>query len=135
MTQVQTDILLAILAEMYNELRAYRDKEFQTFLFAFPIIGSGFLSGLTSLSVEVMLSLFGGVVCFYIITNHYRMMRIKATIVSIQDKLEVNNALSALNPKGWKEKPFYKHPGTVVYLLLIVTEVMVLWLFKFHLLN
>jgi hypothetical protein len=77
------NIQLAMLAEMYNELRAYRDKEFQTFLFAFPIIGAGFISSLASFAAATMFSLFAAVVCFYIYNNHKRIMRIKSTIVSI----------------------------------------------------
>jgi hypothetical protein len=128
-------VQLAILAEMYNELRAYRDKEFQTFLFAFPIIGTGFISILASFAIASMLTLFAAVVCFYIYNNHRRMMRIKSTIVSIQTMLNVNELLGQLNPETWKDKPFYKHLGTVVYLLLIVVEVVVVWLFQLHIVN
>ncbi len=129
------DVQLAILAEMYNELRAYRDKEFQTFLFTFPIIGAGFISSIASCAVATVLTLFAAVVCFYIYNNHKRMMLIKTTIVSIQSILNVNEILGVLSPETWKEKPFYKHLGTVVYLLLIVVEVVVLWLFQLHVVN
>ena len=56
MSTDQENVQLAILAEMYNELRAYRDKEFQTFLFAFPIIGAGFISSLESCAVATVLT-------------------------------------------------------------------------------
>jgi len=125
----KADVHLALLAEMYNELRSHRDKEFQTFLFAFPIIGTGFIEGVTSIPLMILLTLFCGVVCFYIVQNHKRAGRLKATIVSIQDALGANKMLGTLDPQTWAKKPLHKHLGTMVYLALIVIEVILLWPF------
>lgn len=100
----KADVHLALLAEMYNELRSYRDKEFQTFLFAFPIIGSGFIEGVTSIPLMIVLTLFCGAVCFYIVQNHRRTRRLKTTIVSIQDALGANEMLGTLAPQTWAKK-------------------------------
>jgi uncharacterized membrane protein YeaQ/YmgE (transglycosylase-associated protein family) len=123
----KTDIYLALLAEMYNELRSYRDKEFQTFLFAVPIIGAGFVEKVTSIPLAFVLTLFCGVVCFYIVQNYRRTGRLM-TIVSIQGALGANKMLGTLNPQMWAKKPFHKRLGTMVYLFLIIIEVIILWL-------
>jgi len=131
----EIDVYLATLAEMYNELRSYRDKEFQTFLFAFPIIGTGFLMKRSCLSsvlcvlIPLWLTLFGGAVGYYIYRNFQRTKRIKKVIVSIQDTLEINNVLKLLNPQSWAEEPLGSRLGTVLYLHLIAAELICLWLY------
>ena len=73
-----------LLREMYSELRSYRHKEFQTFIFTFPIVGIGFLL-IVQLNVprdllvlpRLLLCVFGAVAIFYIRMNHNRMNKIK----------------------------------------------------------
>ena len=125
---------LAFLSELYNELRSYRDKEFQTFLFTFPIIGAGILTELRSWLIVIVLWLFGITVLFYVWNNHKRMMKIKRTIVKIQHKLGINELSSVkdnLNPEDWVVKPWYKHLGTMIYSVLIVAEMIALMLVQF----
>lgn len=129
-TQVQT--YNTILTQLYLEHRSYREKEFQTFLFAFPILGSGLVNIVTSKPLIIMLSLFGVVICNYLVRNINRLMRIRKTIVAIQQELKLNDTiLQPLNPVGWSTKPFHKHLGTITYLVLILTEVAVLLFYKY----
>ncbi len=125
----RNDALLSILSEIYAELRSYRDKEFQTFLFAFPVIGTGFIAqtgrDLVLLSV---LTAFAGVVVWYILRNDDRMQELKKTIVDLQTELKLSEHLWRLRPESWCAKPLAKRLGTVSYLVLLVAEVVTMWI-------
>jgi hypothetical protein len=128
--QIQT--YNTILTQLYLEHRSYREKEFQTFLFAFPILGSGLVNIVTSKPLIIMLSLFGLVICNYLIRNINRLMRIRKVIVGIQQELQLNDTiLKPLNPADWSSRPFFRHLGTITYLALILTEMAVLLFFKY----
>jgi hypothetical protein len=124
---ITTEVLLAVRSELYNELRSYRDKEMQTFLFAFPVIGAGYTS-IGSVAVKALLTALATVVTVYIVGNHDRMMRIKGRIVGIQHELGVGALLSGLAMGEWAMKPFYRHLGTMAYLVLIGAETVGLWI-------
>lgn len=121
-----------ILTQLYLEHRSYREKEFQTFLFAFPILGSGLVNIVTSKPLIIMLSLFGLVICNYLVRNINRLMRIRKVIVTIQQELQLNDTiLKPLNPVDWSTRSFHRHLGTITYLALILMEIAVLWIFKY----
>jgi hypothetical protein len=122
---------LAVMAELYNEVRAYRDKEFTTFQFAFPIIGTGYVLDTPSNALKALLTTFAVATVFYLFGNLRRAQRIKGAIERVQDDLHVNAAFSDLvttKERSWSKKPWYKHLGTVVYLLLLCGETLGLWL-------
>lgn len=117
------------LAEMYGELRWYREKEYNTFLFAFAVIGVGFQTSFRSVYFCTILLVFGVTSIFYLWKNHARMMRIKAVMVKTQEHLGINKLPSVqetLNPQSWSKKPWYKHLGTMTYSGLIIFEMILL---------
>ena len=117
-----------LLNQLYRELRAYRTKEFQTFIFAFPIIGAGLLPELAKLeSLRILLTFFAIMNIFYIVKNHHRMALIKAEIVHLQEVLKLNDVLDHLKPKEWPGKPFVLHLGTGLYVLILTLEMAFLW--------
>ncbi len=130
---VHLSSLQTILSEFYNELRWYRDKEFQSFIFAVPVIGVGFIESFDSYSILVVLSILSALVIFYLYGNHNRMLEIKKVIVSIQDDLETNHIISnnsAINPKKWPKKKIYQHLGTTFYIGFLIFESLGMWLVK-----
>mgnify|MGYP001387020681 FL=1 len=119
---------LALLGQLYFELRSYRLKEFQTFIFAFPIIGSGFLKIATDISsYKYLLTAFAIFSIFYIYKNHNRMMAIKAEIVNFQELLNLNDDFKHLSPQNWLTKNFERHLGTFLYSLMLAVETVFLW--------
>jgi hypothetical protein len=91
---------LAIRGECYNELRAYRERELHTFLFAFPLIGVAFLPTFeAALYFVVLVTGFFLVVANYILRNHRRMLSIKREIVAQQDALGLTPLYRELDPQ------------------------------------
>jgi hypothetical protein len=120
---------IALLGYLYNEMRSYREKEFQTFLFAFPILGTGLLPQFASIRyIDYLLVLFSSVIIFYIIKNQIRVTKIKKAIVNLQEELKLNDKIQPLNPLRWVEKGFFSHLGTISYLLILIIETVLIWL-------
>ena len=113
--QAAEEARLEVLGQLYSELRAYRSKEFQTFIFAFPIIGAGLLPNLEAdVWLKVLLTTFGVILVAYLWRNHYRMMDIKEEIVHFQKITGVHDNFEHLDPDEWIEKKPERHLGTVV---------------------
>ena len=124
----RTNLLLSVRGELYNELRSYRDKEFQTFSFAFPIVGSAFVLEKTpSPMVRLLLTGFAIVAILYIFLNHDRMNRLKRRIEEIQLELCLTDIHRGLSAGSWADKPLWKHVGTITYLLTLAFEAGCLW--------
>lgn len=114
---------LEILNQLYSELRAYRNKEFQTFIFTVPIVGAGFLPEFDGKrGVEIALILFSLCMLNYIWRNHMRMLLIKKEIVNFQKLVGVNDLFRHLAPEKWVTKSHWDHLGTVWFSIILVSE-------------
>jgi len=89
-----TRVRLKALEQLYSELRAYRTKEFQTFIFAFPIVGAGLLPNLDdNITIKILLTVFCLIMINYLRSNHIRMMLIKQEIVNIQEMVGLHEGV------------------------------------------
>jgi len=121
-----------VLAELYSELRSYRDKEFNTFIFTFPILGIGLIPKVEIPNLVVLISLttiFGITMVRYLYKNHYRMLKIKQEIFNIQELEGLNVQLTVLKPKEWVNKSTENHLGTWTYIGILVLEIITTWCF------
>ncbi|MFH1019986.1 MAG: hypothetical protein V1782_05145 [Pseudomonadota bacterium] len=119
-----TDEEKTLLQELYREVRWYRGKEYQTFLFSFPVIGVGFNTEFNSKILCVTLVLFASLMLFYIWANQSRMAKIKNSIAILQTSIGIKliaNTIS-LDIDGWAYKPWYKNLGTVTYTIILAME-------------
>ena len=125
------DPKLYLYRELYTELRSYRDKEFRTFFFAFPIIGGGFFVSPHGPFIAVLLTIFAAVVSAWLLINHGRIMRLKKAIGRMQKELLLEAYVADLTKGAWSEKRWFRHAGTCIYLLLLLLEVVSLLCIKF----
>ncbi len=127
-----SDQNLAILRELYNELRNYRDKEFKTFTFSFPILGLGLVPNIEKPNLVVIIiltTIFGLVMVRYLYKNHYRMLKIKNAIYDIQEAENINKTIEVLKPKEWVTKSTERHLGTWTYIGVLCAEMVMTWCF------
>lgn len=118
-----------VLSHLYEELRHYRSKEFQTFIFSFPIIASALLPAFSTVkSIIILVTLFALVMIHYIIKNHTRMLKIKRVIEKLQNELDINKHFHELDPSKWAYKDsFWKHLGTATYVVVLAIELIIIW--------
>jgi len=138
-------VLTEVLKQLYEELRSYRDKEFRTFLFAFPIIAASllyentviatlhfpkdtelFLKGFVIVIIKLIFLTFGYSMIKYIQNNHRRMMVIKKEIVHLQEDLGINQAFKYLNPEEWSQRSGEGHLGRDLYVNLLYVSLVIL---------
>jgi hypothetical protein len=121
-----------ILRELYHELRNYRDKEFKTFTFTFPIIAIGLIPKVeiaNLLAITILTSFFGIIMIIYLYKNHNRMSKIKIEIYEFQEKESLNSQFKSLNPKDWVHKKTENHLGTMTYIGILSFEIALVWCF------
>lgn len=123
-----------IISDLYNELRWYRSKEYQTFLFSVPVIGVGFSKDFSSVILTAALFAFAVLTLYYLWANIVRMDRLKLAIVTLQKMSGAHDLLiaSGIDPEKWANKPWYKHLGTFTYTIIILAEVLALCLYTLN---
>ena len=119
----------SFLAELYSELRWYRSKEYQTFLFTFSIVGIGFNESFRFAHLTTVLISLAMFMLVYIWKNHMRMSRLKKAICQLQIECEISELAMAtgINCEKWANKPWYLHLGTMSYSSLLIGEAIALY--------